>query len=274
LQGEVWQFAGVEIVPLHLLKAATAHGGLLLGAFDQRGELVGFVFGFLARQDGRLKHHSHMMGVLPACQDASLGFRLKCAQREAVLEQGLDWATWTYDPLEGRNGYLNISKLGAVCSTYLPNLYGELQDDLNAGLATDRFQVDWWLQTPRVERRADGERRRLTLADATAAGGTQVNRTLLSSGSRTPVDSDLASGSARVIVEIPGDFQMVKQANMDAAQAWRMHTRELFVTYFERGYAVTEFISELQAGERRNFYLLERHPSTGSEISEPDKRSP
>ena len=274
LQGEVWQFAGTEIVPLHLLQAAAAHGGLLLGAFDRRGELVGFVFGFLARQDGRLKHHSHMMGVLPACQDASLGFRLKCAQRKAVLEQGLDWATWTYDPLEGRNGYLNISKLGAVCSTYLPNLYGELQDDLNAGLASDRFQVDWWLHTPRVEQRMCGERTRLTLADVAAAGGTQVNQTRLTGGLRSPVDSDLAGCSAHVIVEIPGEFQTVKLANMDAARTWRVHTRELFVTYFARGYAVTEFISALQAGERRNFYLLERLPLTSSHIGDPGKRAP
>ena len=274
LQGEVWQFAGTEIVPLHMLKAAATYGGLLLGAFDQSGELLGFVFGFLGRQDGRLKHHSHMMGVLPACQDASLGFRLKCAQRRAALEQGLDWATWTYDPLEGRNGYLNIGKLGAVCRTYLPNLYGELHDDLNSGLATDRFQVDWWLRTPRVEGRVGGKHRRLTLADVTAAGATHINQTWLSGGLRSPVDSDLTSRSIRVIVEIPGDFQQVKQANMDAARAWRAHTRELFATTFGRGYAVTEFISELQAGERRNFYLLERRTPADSSIADPESHIP
>lgn len=85
-----------------------------------------------------------MAAVLPAYQGLGIGERLKWAQRDAVLAQGIDLITWTYDPLESANAYLNLRKLGAVCNTYLRNVYGNLTDTLNNGLATDRFQVDWW----------------------------------------------------------------------------------------------------------------------------------
>ncbi len=258
LQREVWQFASdTEIVPAHVLKAIAENGGLLLGAFGPQGVLVGFVFGFLGRQDGHLKHHSHMLGVRHSHRNSGTGFRLKCAQREAILEQGLDWATWTYDPLEGRNAYLNINKLGIVCNTYLRNMYGELRDSLNVGIPSDRFQVDWWLRSRRVERRVSGERTRGTLADAIAAGGEVVNETRLAGAVRMPEGSKLDSRAAAVLIEIPGDVQAVKQADMDVARRWRLHTRELFESYFGNGYTVTEFISEVAAGERRSFYLLE-----------------
>lgn len=258
LQQEVWQMSTeVEVVPIHMLKAIAENGGVLLGAFNSQGELVGFVFGFLARQDGRLKHHSHMLGVLPAYRDAGVGFRLKCAQREAVLSQGLDWATWTYDPLEGRNAYLNINKLGVVCCTYIRNMYGELRDSLNVGVPSDRFQVDWWLRSRRVERRLGGERRRLTVSDVLAAGAKMVNETRPMGDLRLPTRSELGSRAAKVLVEIPASFQAVKQTDMSAAREWRLHTRELFEAYFDAGYTITELISEGTGGERRNFYLLE-----------------
>ncbi len=130
--------------------------------------LAGFVFGFLGFHEAetarRLKHCSHMLGVHPDFRSAGVGYALKTYQREHVLRQGLDLITWTYDPLLARNAQLNIAKLGAVCTTYLPNLYGAMRDGLNAGLPSDRFQVDWWIATPRVADRlgcAPGDRPRL-----------------------------------------------------------------------------------------------------------------
>ena len=153
LQRDVWTLPDVEVVPLHVLLTAAKNGGLLLGAFD--GErLVGFVFGFPGlTPEGRLKHCSHMAGVHPDYRDRGLGYSLKLAQREHVLAQGIDLITWTFDPLETRNASLNFHKLGAVCNTYIPNLYGEMRDGLNAGLPSDRFQVDWWIASERVAQR-------------------------------------------------------------------------------------------------------------------------
>jgi len=268
LQREVWQFADdTELVPVHLLKAVAENGGLLLGAFNAQDDLVGFVFGFLARQEGRLKHHSHMMGVLPAYQDAGVGFRLKCAQRQALLAQGLERATWTYDPLEGRNAHLNIHKLGVVCNTCLRNMYGKLRDCLNVGIPSDRFQVDWWLRSQRVVQRLSGQQPRPTLTSALAAGVETVNETRRAGGIRMPLGSELHSRAAAVLVEVPADFQAVKQADLHTARHWRLHTRGLFEHYFQAGYTVIEFISDVAAGERRNFYLLKRDVQVGYQRS-------
>ena len=157
LQADVWNLPDVEVVPLHMLVTAARNGGLLLGAFDG-DRLAGFVFGFPGlTADGRLKHCSHMAGVHPDYRDQNLGYRLKLAQRAAVLSQGIDLITWTFDPLEARNAWLNFHKLGAICNTYLRNVYGEMRDGLNAGLPSDRLQVDWWIRSERVERRLRGE---------------------------------------------------------------------------------------------------------------------
>jgi predicted GNAT superfamily acetyltransferase len=150
LQRVVWPGNDLEVVPAHVLLTAQHNGGLVAGAWA--GErLAGFVFGFLGFHDvepaHRLKHCSHMLGVHPDFRGAGIGCALKTYQREHVLRQGLDLITWTYDPLLARNAQLNIAKLGAVCTTYLPNLYGAMRDGLNAGLPSDRFQVDWWITT-------------------------------------------------------------------------------------------------------------------------------
>ena len=174
------------------------------------------------------------------------------------LAQGMDLVTWTFDPLESRNARLNFHKLGVTCNTYLRDLYGSMRDELNVGLPSDRFQVDWWLLSRRVERRLSGQRRRMTLAEGIAAGGELVNETGLAGGVRVPAGAELSSRSASVLIEIPSDFQTVKRADMHAARRWRLHTRQLFEGYFEVGYTVTDFVSEVTADERRNFYLLER----------------
>ena len=185
LQRLVWPGDDTDIVPVHLLLAAVHNGGLLVGAY-QAGEpgddedpgelewgdgplqapLVGFVFGFpglYTTPDGpRPKHHSHMLGVQPDQRDQGIGFKLKRAQWQMVRHQGLDRITWTYDPLLSRNAHLNIARLGAVCSTYLREEYGEMRDGMNAGLPSDRFQVDWWIRSERVNRRLS-KRQRLPL---------------------------------------------------------------------------------------------------------------
>ena len=151
IQRDVWDLPDdLMIVPIHMLKAVASFGGVLLGAYTHEGDVVGFVFGFLAVHHGLYSHHSHMMGVLPAYRDRGIGRLLKLAQREAVLAQGLDTISWTYDPLESRNAHLNINKLGAVCHTYVRDMYGEMVDGLNAGLPSDRFLVQWKLLSQRV----------------------------------------------------------------------------------------------------------------------------
>src|SRR5688572_9449358 len=91
-----------------------------------------------------------MTGVLPPYQNSGVGYRLKLAQRQLVLAQGLDLVRWTFDPLQSRNARFNIEKLGVVIDEYLVNVYGASGSRFNAGLETDRFVPKWWIKSKRV----------------------------------------------------------------------------------------------------------------------------
>ena len=185
--------------------------GCVLGAFEEE-QLVGFVFGFPGLEtlpDGpHPKHCSHMLGVLDSHRDSGLGFALKRAQWQMVRHQGLDHVTWTYDPLLSRNAHLNIAKLGAVCNTYLRSQYGDMRDGLNAGLPSDRFQVDWWIRTRRVEHRL-GKRARGTIGlSQLQEAEIQLFYSALPrvDGFLQPPEAFTPPGERLALAEIPPDF--------------------------------------------------------------------
>lgn len=267
LQRDVWPGSETDIVPAHMLITAVHNGGLVLGAFAEE-KLVGFVFGFPGLEftaDGpRPKHCSHMAGVHPDYRDSGVGFALKRAQWQMVRHQDLDHITWTYDPLLSRNAYLNIARLGGVCSTYRRSEYGEMRDGLNAGLPSDRFQVDWWLNTHRVERRLSKRPRpTLKLSHLTRVGIHPLYA--LARGEdhlpRPPehvpvLETQLVAG------EIPADFMALKTADFALARDWRFFTREFFETAFARGYIVTDFVYDHSHEQPRSLYVLTDGEST------------
>jgi len=269
LQRLVWPGDQTEIVPVHILRAATNNGGVLIGAYEGE-QLIGFVFGFPGIEDKstgpRLKHVSHMAGIHPDYRDRGLGFSLKRAQWQIVRNQGLDHINWTYDPLQSRNAYLNISKLGAVCNTYIPEYYGEMRDGLNVGFPSDRFKVDWWLNTTRVEKRLNHQdRARLNIDQFKSAGAVFLNPAnyrddgILEPG---PVSAQvLKSNAPLLVVEIPPDFQVLKKASPEMALGWRTHTRQIFEMVFAIGYIVTDFVFE-RGAQPRSFYILSYGEST------------
>ncbi len=177
--------------------------------------------------------------------------------------RGWTLITWTYDPLLARNAQLNIAKLGAVCATYLPNLYGSMRDGLNAGLPSDRFQVDWWIATRRVADRLSrapvaGNR----LADLSAAGAAWLN---LPSADGMPQPPDPLSPEVEpgttVLVEIPADFLALKAADPALALRWRTGTRAAFQALFRQGYAVTDFLREPGPPPRTVYVLTQTQTS-------------
>src|SRR5512138_809521 len=265
LQRAVWPGSETDVVPAHMLITAVHNGGIVAGAFVN-DQLVGFVFGFPGIEftpDGpRPKHCSHMMGIHPGHRDSGIGFMLKRAQWQMVRHQGLDHITWTYDPLLSRNAYLNIAKLGAVCDTYRRSEYGDLRDGLNVGLPSDRFQVDWWIHTRRVERRLGKRPRRPLKLENFSKAALQP---LYSPHAAHPADSWLRppehfsplSGKL-ALAEIPSDFLALKEADFGLARDWRFFTRELFESAFAEGYIVTDFIYE----QERSFYVLAHGEST------------
>jgi predicted GNAT superfamily acetyltransferase len=267
LQREVWPGSETDIVPAHLLITVVHNGGLVLGAFAEE-QLVGFVFGFPGLEstpDGpRPKHCSHMAGVRPEYRDRGLGFALKRAQWQMVRHQGLDHITWTYDVLLSRNAYLNIARLGAVCSTYRRSEYGEMRDGLNAGLPSDRFQVDWWLNTPRVERRLSKRPRPVVkLSHLLRVGVRPLYAPQIGSdGWPRPPEHVPALEAQLLAVDIPADFMALKTADLALARDWRFFAREFFETAFARGYIVTDFVYEGGENPPRSLYILTDGEST------------
>jgi len=267
LQRIVWPGSEIDIVPAHLLITAIHNGGIVMGAFIEN-EMVGFVFGFPGLEmlpDGpQPKHCSHMMGVHPDWRNSGLGFAIKRAQWQMVRRQGLGHITWTYDPLLSTNAYLNIAKLGAVCNTYRQSEYGTMRDGLNAGLPSDRFQVDWWLNTRRVERRL-GKRARGTLSLEQFTKADLQPHYSLHIGTdglpRPPEHFSQLDGSI-LLAEIPSDFMTIKEADFALARDWRFFTREVFETAFAEGYLVTDFVFDRIDGKPRSLYVLTHGETT------------
>jgi predicted GNAT superfamily acetyltransferase len=224
LQMEVWGSNASWIVPAHVLHVVSDCGGILLGARID-GTLVGFVLGFLARHEDKLFHASHMLGVLPSCQHHGIGAALKWRQRERALEQGLDLMTWTFDPLEARNAYVNFHKLGVISRTYCEDYYGAMPDALNQGLPSDRLRVEWRLPAAAPRLRVHG-----------AAVPILVER------AGTPeLQLEGASAGRAVAIHVPPDIQGIKRNAPDDALAWRLAVRRAFAWAFSRGYAVYDF---------------------------------
>lgn len=262
LQRTVWPGSETDVVPAHMLITAVHNGGLLAGAFIEN-QLIGFVFGFPGIEftpDGpRPKHCSHMLGIHPDQRNSGIGFALKRAQWQMVRHQGIDHITWTYDPLLSRNAHLNIAKLGAVCDTYRRSEYGDMRDGLNAGLPSDRFLVDWWVNTRRVERRLSKRaRRRLKLDDFSKAELQPLYSLQTKSDLPHPPEHFSPLEGNLTLAEIPSDFSKLKEENFSLARDWRFFSRELFETAFSTGYIVTDFIYD----RSRSFYVLAHGEST------------
>ena len=273
VQRRAWE-GRVQMVPASLLLTLAHEGGVVLGAAaleEPQQPLVGFVFGFLARHHlpGRPpfdKHHSHMLGVVPEWQGQGLGYWLKRAQWQAVRHQALPLITWTFDPLWGRNAYLNITKLGGIARTYYRNRYGRMTDPLNRGLPSDRVLVEVWVHSRRVlERMRTQPRKRLDLAHFFAAGARILNPTRLNdAGWPEPPTTVTYPEPAReriTLVEIPADWFGLKAADLDLALRWRLHLRAVLETLFDQGYIITEFL-HLKGQPGRSFYALSHGEST------------
>jgi len=150
LQKEVWNFSDAELVPLRMFVVADKVGGQVVGAFSGN-EMVGFALSVPGTRSGHIYLHSHMLAVRKDHRNGGLGRRLKLLQREDALARGIGLIEWTFDPLEIKNAYLNIERLGAIARRYTINQYGITSSPLQGGLPSDRLIAEWWLKSKRVE---------------------------------------------------------------------------------------------------------------------------
>jgi predicted GNAT superfamily acetyltransferase len=157
LQKEVWNFSDAELVPVRIFVVAGKIGGQVMGAFatdDERSdqqELIGFALAIPGVRNGHSYLHSQMLAVRQQYRNGGLGRRLKLYQREDALARGFELMEWTFDPLEIKNAYLNIEKLGAIARRYNVDQYGITSSPLQGGLPSDRLVAEWWMKSRRVE---------------------------------------------------------------------------------------------------------------------------
>jgi predicted GNAT superfamily acetyltransferase len=221
---DIWGAAERNVVARELLLTMQHNGGLVHGAFLPEGRLVGFCFGFLGMRDGQLRLCSHQLGVLPEFRGTGIGIALKQAQRYDALRQGCELVTWTFDPLEARNAYINLHRLGCIARVYDRDHYGAMEDDLNRGLPSDRFEAEWWLSR----------------ATPPTAADPQVMLRVGSSGEPVREDLDLGPRTTALIA-VPPDFQEVKRRSLELALRWRMESRAAFEIAIAAGLIAIDF---------------------------------
>ncbi len=207
LQKEIWNFTDAELVPLRMFVVAEKVGGQVIGAFDG-DEMIGFALSVPGTRSGQVYLHSHMLAVRKQYRNGGLGRRLKLLQREDALARGIELIEWTFDPLEIKNSYLNIEKLGAIARRYNINQYGITSSPLQGGLPSDRLIAEWWLKSRRVE-------------------------TLLASGNNPSFQTEAA-------VEVPAQIYDWKAATETRGKAQQVQerNRKQFLQAFDSGLAV------------------------------------
>jgi len=254
LERVIWGPGYDEVVPVPILTVTVKRGGILIGAFDGDA-MIGFVYSLPGIKAGKPMQWSHMLGVLDESRSAGVGRELKLLQRERTLGMGLDLIEWTYDPMQAMNAHLNFAKLGVVVEEYEENVYGESSSPLHRGNPTDRFVAEWWVREPHVERRIR-QAGSIRLRADELADAKPVNRMEPSGDFFESVDVDLSVDARRLLVHIPMGFTEMLTKSPELALAWRICTRAIFTTYFDRGYKAVDFFLNQRA--RTGAYLLVR----------------
>ena len=220
LQQVIWGFADAELLPLRFLVVTSKVGGHVFGAYDGE-EMVGFCFAIPGvKPGGQAYLHSHMLGVLPSYQNSGVGRKLKLKQRDEALSRGIELMEWTFDPLELKNAFFNIERLGAIVRRYSPNQYGITASPLHGGLPTDRCIAEWWLDSERV---------------------------------RWVLNGSTPERHACECIAFPANIAQIRGANPAHAREIQRANAERFQDAFARGLAVTGF----DRRESEGVYLLE-----------------
>ena len=261
LQEDTWGHGFSERVSPAILKVSQILGGVSAGAYNADDRLVGFVFGMTGVRDGEVVHWSDMLAVRPEVRDSGLGRRLKEYQREAVMRIDVEKMFWTFDPLQSRNAYLNLEKLGIVVREYREDMYGQTDSPLHRGIGTDRCVALWLLSSDRVRSRLDSHgssssgnasHGSIDPGDDTEAGEAPY-ALFAEDGDDHPEPGEPRLGLRvdAVRVAIPSDIGSLMSDDMGLAVRWRGATRAVFRHYLDAGYEAVGFTRGLRTSAYR-----------------------
>jgi predicted GNAT superfamily acetyltransferase len=258
IQREVWHFQDIDIVPVPLLLAMSRMGGILMGAFNSLGDLIGFAFSFPGASEGELMHHAHMLAVRMAYRNFDVGFKLKLAQRKEVLKGNIAQITSSFDPMQPLNAHFTLGKLGAQANIYEDDFYGETTSAADRGLPTDRILAHWDLESEAVVHRLDvgpaphDIRKELKQRPV-------VNHLIeVAPGMMNSSPVKLNCAAHQFLFEVPYNLPEIKSRDLGIALEWQGKMRQVFKSYFKKNYAAIDFWVAEQDGHLRAFYLLEK----------------
>ncbi|MDH5402003.1 MAG: hypothetical protein OEY49_05895 [Candidatus Heimdallarchaeota archaeon] len=254
IQKRAWDMGDEGVVPSFEMKAVI-DSGVVLVAVDSTDTPVGFIYAFDRIPD---IHYSHMMGILPEWQSKNVGFRLKEYHRNIALQNKypINQIQWTVDPLLPNNAYLNFTKLGCVCSTYKVDYYGDPNSDsvgIYAGVPTDRFLVQWFIRDERVDRRMNDYTIDRVSLEKLLVRSPSIN--FINHDAWISLDNKVENSFT---VEVPSNYQLIRQTNLSLANDWRIKLRDVCVNYFQDGWEVLDYHSFKDGDIRRNFYEFRR----------------
>lgn len=253
LQKEVWQCDDRDIAPLTILVATRELGAILVGAFDE-SSLIGFAYSLVGREHERMVHHSHMLAVKPGYRNLNLGYKLKLAQRDRALAQGINRMTWTFDPLQRLNAHFNFAKLGVIADDYKVNFYGEATSSVLHQIGTDRLWVTWQLDSDRVQERIQDKHRR----SASIPSNANIACLVRVGPDNIPerAQSFKGRGQEYLSIEIPSDINALQCQRPELATSWREATRWAFTQAVSSGYKIEDFYSAARNDRPVGVYLL------------------
>jgi predicted GNAT superfamily acetyltransferase len=258
IQREVWHFQDIDVVPVPLLLAVNRNGGILLGAYNNLGDLIGFAFSILGAYDGSLIHYSHMLAVRVAYRNFDVGFKLKLAQRKEVLKRKIPAITSTFDPMQPLNAYFTLGKLGGWANTYEENFYGETTSLQDRGLPTDRILVHWDLDSTSVTHRLETGPPKRDLRKELKQKSVINQLVEVAPGLMNSSPLKLNCAADQFLFEVPYNLPEIKSRDLGIALEWQGKMRQVFRQYFKKDYAATDFWVTEQDGHLRSFYLMEK----------------
>ncbi|RLG80429.1 MAG: hypothetical protein DRO40_11210 [Thermoprotei archaeon] len=261
VQIDIWGMQDYrEAVAHHMIIASHRNGGVVLGAFEEEtGQAVGLVYSTPGYSEGTIYLYSHLTGVIPKYRYKGIGYLLKLWQRRIALEKGYYLIKWTFDPMQSSNAFFNIVKLGVIVRSFYPNYYGELMDEINRGMPSDRFIAEWWIRSARVKNIIEKKYRQPELDKILSLKPLIANEVAIENGMPIIVNYRLDSSKDLVLIEIPGELNRLRKLSMDLVLKWRSILKEIFTYYINKmGYTVIGFTTFMDNDLRRSYYILWR----------------
>ncbi len=249
LHKTIWGLEDIDVHPIHMLIGIQKSNGLVLcGYYDNQP--IGFLFGYCGiTEDQELYLHCHNVAVLKEYRNCGIGYQLLMATKEYMLTHKIQLARATFDPLESGNANLYIKKAGCICNKYIRDYYGPMSDQLNINVPSDRLVIEYFLNTNCFEQLSDETQSKIKLKTLKIPSEHILNKTkidhtgfLIPEKTNFNLDYFIQKKVKRVYIEIPPDYQQMRQKNMDLVLKWRFLLRDILEQCFVAGMFIRDFI--------------------------------